>query len=363
MPSQLPPSPSGTPRPPITYNRCSATARNADATRNVVKNEAKREEVLDRISRGAHGGNDLNKNAARRATKINYGSQNAARQSKTGAQTISSLRAGKSAEKSEIPRHAGTHYASEEEEEEEDIAEAIARSLSKTIEDPDVVRPLSSVHDDSDIAEAKIMSLLATSEPAKSTARASSYRSTGSDFTSGSTPPHTPLYALLNHIRSTAKNVQEFDTDELARRAPELMSVMKNWQNTVAKVLYATEAAEFKRFQDIQDHLDHDQALEEKCRKKLNTFGKRCEAQVLQMKQDHQEELMKQKEMYKVYILQHMAGPPAPRAPALIPAAFVFTAGGRGFPEQQRMASSLRSDLGPPSDGGPGWARKMARRS
>ncbi|KAI4653876.1 hypothetical protein J4E93_001644 [Alternaria ventricosa] len=350
MPSQQPPAPSGAPRPPITYSRRSATSRNAVAISNVVKNEAKREETLDGISLGTHGGNDFYKNAARRAT-------NAARQSRSGAHTISSLKTGKSAEKSEVLRHAGNHNACDEEE--EDIAEAIARYLGKTIEKPNVIHPSPLVHDDSEIAEAKILSLLAASEPAKSTARANSYGSTGSGPTSGPTPPHTPLHALLNHIRSAAKNVQDLDSDELARCTPELTFVMKTWQNTVAKVLFATEAAELKRIQDIQGHLDYDQALEEKCRMKLDAFGKQCGAQVLQMKQDHQEELMKQKEMYEDYISQDMAKPPAPQAPALVPPVFVFTAGGRGFPEQQQMSS----DPGPPSDGGPGWARKRARLS
>ena len=359
MPSQLTPGPSGAPRPPITYSRRSATSRNADATSNKVKDEAKREETLKGIVLSAHGGNDFDENAARRATRIDCCSQNVARQSKTGSHTMSSLKAGKRAEQSEFPRAAGNDNASDEDE--EDIAEAIARSLGKTIEYPNVVRPFPSVHDDSNIAETKILSLLAASEPARSTARASSYGSTGSGSTSGSTPPHTPLHALLNHIRLAAKNVQELDTNELARCAPELTFIMKNWQNTVAKVLSATEAAELKRIQDIQGHLDYDQAVEEKCRKKLNALGKRCGAQVLQMKQGHQKELMKQKEMYEAYISQHMAKPPTPRAPALVRPAFVFTAGGRGFPEQQQMSSS--SNPGPPSDEGPGWARKRARLS
>ncbi|KAI4652749.1 uncharacterized protein J4E78_007576 [Alternaria triticimaculans] len=359
MPSQLTPGPSGAPRPPITYSRRSATSRNADATSNIVKDEAKREETLEGIVLSAHGGNDFYENAARRATRIDYCLQNVARQSKMGSHTISSLKAGKRAEQSESPRAAGNDNASDEDE--EDIAEAIARSLGKTIEDRNVVRPFPSVHDDSNIAETKILSLLAASEPAKSTARSSSYGSTGSGSTSGSTPPHIPLHALLNHIRSAAKNVQELDTNELARRAPELTFIMNSWQNTVAKVLSATEAAELKRIQDIQGHLDYDQALEEECRKKLNALGKRCGAQVLQMKQGHQKELMKQKEMYEAYISQHMAKPPTPRAPALVRPAFVFTAGGRGFPEQQQMSSS--SNPGPPSDEGPGWARKRARLS
>jgi hypothetical protein len=164
------------------------------------------------------------------------------------------------------------------------------------------------------------------------------------------------------------KNVEESDPDELARRAPELASVIRSSQNMVANVLQDTEAAEYKRIQDVRGHLDHDQDIEDKHRRKMNMFSKQCGAQMLQMQQDHQKELEKQKQAYEAYILQHVVQNSPPQlfghAAPPMPLMFRFTAGGRGHPsvaQSQMHTRSTRSDPGPSSEGGKGWSRKRAR--
>jgi hypothetical protein len=363
MPSQRPSGRSGLPRPPVTYSRRSATSRSAGAAGNGVDNEAKGEEAFDRISRGARGGGGNYQEALRRAAKLDYRSRHAGAQSKSAALTASSVQAEKSVEKPDRPRLSDTHSVNDEED--DDIAEAIARSLGKTVGDPDVTSPFPTTpkeHDDSNIAEAKVLSLLSAFEPATPTAEGHSYKSVGSGSASSATPPHAPLHALLHNIRRVARKLEEIDPEFLARSGPELASAMMAWQNKVVRVLYATGTAEYKRIQDIKGHLKHDQEVEEKHQEKMNAFSTQCGAQMLQMQQDHQGELQKQKDMYEAYISEHIAKPPTLPARPPVPPPFVFTAGGRGPPCQDQMSQSTRSDPGPSSDGGPGWARKRARR-
>jgi hypothetical protein len=327
-------------------------------TSNEVDNEAKGEDAYDRISRSAR---DSYRATVRRATKAAYRSHNTEAQSKPGALTKPSVKPRKSAEKSDAPRRSGTRSTNNEEE--HDIAEAIARSLGDTVGDPD----------DLDMAKAKVMSLFSGTTSATPAAGRRSYRSTGSSSTSSATAPHTPLQSLLDDMGQAAKSVEESDPDELARHAPELASVIRKWQNTVADVLQDTEAAEYKRIQDVQGHLDHDQDIEDKHRRKMNVFSKQCGDQMLRVQQDHQKELEKQKQAYEAYILQHVvqnsppqlfghASPPMLTPP--MPPMFRFTAGGRGHPpvaQSQMHTRSTLSDPGLSSEGSKGWSRKRAK--
>jgi 5-methylcytosine-specific restriction endonuclease McrBC GTP-binding regulatory subunit McrB len=81
---------------------------------------------------------------------------------------------------------------------------------------------------------------------------------------------------------------------------------MRTWHNTVSRIIWAAEAAEHKRIEDIQAQLDYDQVVENKHKRKM-----------LQMEQDYKKELDKQKQAYESLLAQQVAKPST--APAVQP--------------------------------------------
>jgi hypothetical protein len=136
-----------------------------------------------------------------------------------------SARSGKGKEKTDASYRPETRSFIKEED--DDIAEAIARSLNDTVGGSGVVGPLPSIsgeQDDSDITEAKIMSLLSNDEPAKHTAEGHSYQSIGSNSASTSIIPHTALLSLRDAMSISVKAAVAMSPEKLATSGPEASS-------------------------------------------------------------------------------------------------------------------------------------------
>ncbi|CAG5178206.1 uncharacterized protein ALTATR162_LOCUS8584 [Alternaria atra] len=313
---QLPAGPSGVPRPPVIYSHYSASTRTPHglgAANNDVDNEAKGEAAFERISRGArgtHSGSARFRTAARAATKAANRPRTAEAQSKPGALTKPSVKIGNGKDKATAPHRSETHSSINGEE--DDIAEAIARSLDDKIGDTDVMGllpPISGEQDDSDIAEAKILSLLSHNGPAKHRAKGHSYKSIGSGSASSSTAPHAALHSLLDVMKNNAKAAEEANPEQLAKAGPELAGIMRQWHNTIARVIYTTEAAEHQRMEDAKAQLDYDRVVENKHKREMDTFSGQIGAQMLQMQHDHLQELKEQKQAYENLLAQQVAKP------------------------------------------------------
>jgi hypothetical protein len=226
-----------------------------------------------------------------------------------------SVRPGKGKEKSDAPDSSETHSSIKDEE--DDIAEAVARSLGEHVGDPDVttlLSPLLGERDDSDIAEAKIMSLFSNEKPVNHAAQGHSYKYIGNSSTSSSTAPHTALYSLLDIMEDSAKAVEEVDPEKLATAGPELAHNIRGWHSVLTRVIFATEAAEHKRIQDVQNQLDYDWVVEDKHKKQMDTFRRQVGAKILQMQQDHHQELKEQKQAYENLLVQQVAKLSTPTA-------------------------------------------------
>ncbi|CAI9627426.1 hypothetical protein GT037_004433 [Alternaria burnsii] len=279
---QLPAGPSGVPpRPPVTYSRHSNSARTPHqlgATIQDVDNEARGEAAFDRISRGTRGthSDGAKFRAAARATikAVKRPHANGS-QSRQGMLKKPSVRPGKGKEKSDAPDSSGTHSSINNEED--------------------------------DIVEAKVMSLFSNEKTINHAAQGHSYKYIGNGSTSSSTAPHTALYSLLDIMPDSAKAVEEVDPEKLATAGPELAHIIRGWHSILTRVIFATEAAEHKRIQDVQNQLDYDRVVEDKHKKEMDTFRRQVRAKMLQMQQDHQQELKEQKRAYENLLVKQVA--------------------------------------------------------
>ncbi|RYN65422.1 hypothetical protein AA0117_g2046 [Alternaria alternata] len=302
---QLPAGPSGVPpRPPVTYSHYSNSARTPHqlgATIHDVDNEARGEAAFDRISRGTRGthSDGAKFRAAARATikAVNRPHANGS-QSRQGMLKKPSVRPGKGKEKSDAPDSSETHSSIKDEE--DDIAEAVARSLGEHVGDPNVttlLSPLLGERDDSDIAEAKIMSLFSNEKPVNHAAQGHSYKYIGNSYTSSSTAPHTALYSLLDTMKDSAKAVEEVDPEKLATAGPELAHNIRGWHSILTR-----------------NQLDYDRVVEDKHKKQMDTFRRQVGAKMLQMQQDHHQELKEQKQAYENLLVKQVAKLSTPTA-------------------------------------------------
>ncbi|KAG9187664.1 hypothetical protein G6011_05535 [Alternaria panax] len=145
-------------------------------------------------------------------------------------------------------------------------------------------------------------------------ANSHSYKSIGSASPSSSTAQHTALYSLLNAMENTAKIVEKANPEKLATAGPNLAGITRVWHNMMTRVIYATEAAECKRIQHVQTQLDYDRVVEDKRKRDMDTLNRQAGAQMLQMQQDHHQELKGQKQAYENLLAKQVAKPSAPVA-------------------------------------------------
>ncbi|KNG44217.1 hypothetical protein TW65_08891 [Stemphylium lycopersici] len=255
-------------KPPVTYNkrpRLADRMRAASTLSDDGDNEARGAQAFDRI----HQQSRITRNygrLARRATNVINGPR-------SKGLTLNAL-------------------------EQDDIAEAMTRSLGEAISSP-LASETGEQHD-SDLSKAKLMPMLNKNPSPKPPGKSRSYKNLGSGSTSTAASPHDALHSVLYDMDMSAKVLEKCQKEGVKATGQELANRIREWQGTIAKVVYASQAAELRRIKDLQAQLDFDRDIEATHAKKINGLD-RFWADIMKKKeQGWQRKMEELKGMYKV---------------------------------------------------------------
>jgi hypothetical protein len=272
----------------ITYSRRATPASNGFNS----TDEAKGEEAYDRIRQSTRRG-------------IQTGAQRAANLHNGGAQSKLPPRPGclkkPSTSVLDAVRHESTR--STESRLKPDMNEAIARPLADSVP-PSTPLPTPRTEEEyeSDVAQAKRLSMLANNEPSRPPSNKRSYKNLGNGSTSSATAPHARLHSLHEVMKTSAETLEKADSDDTTVDIGKMAKVVKQWEGTVLKTIYAIEAAEDRRIKDLQGQLDFDREIQEKHQKKLETSNKMWEVKLRQKEQAWKKKLDEQKQAYEAQL-------------------------------------------------------------
>lgn len=295
-------------KPPVTYSKRPGLADRMRAASTLSDDgdaEARGAQAFDRVSSRNRNAQDYGP-LARRATNVINGSRNKNPSKplrRPGSLVKPSVRPADVMRRTEPSRSIAGLTSNTQEE--DDIAEAMARSLDGALSSP--LAPETEEKHDLDLFKAKLKSILKSNSPPKLPSKSRSYKNIGSSSTSTSASPHDALDGVSQDMDVTAKVLDERHNGSARLTGKELANYMKDWQGTIGKVLYASQAAEHQRIEDVQAQLDFDRDVEAAHAEEINGLNRAWAATMKKKERVWQRKMEELKGMYEAKLVSEKA--------------------------------------------------------